>query len=430
MADRPYIIHANLPNAPVLNGTPGSLINLLDAVLVNGWNIGTITSIVVEDGIATCTFNSTNGEYFEDDRSDVKISGMSEPGLNGVFKITDYGSNYVKWETSVSNNTYNDSGTIGIPALGWSKVFSGVNEAVYRTLNTNDNRYFYKIIDKQAHYANVESYRIMENINTGKEPISTFMDSNSFYVLGKSLNANNKKRFWMIIGDDIGFYYLHNGVFDYSRNLKLDIPLYATYLGSYVDSANEKMYNACLALNKHLINNSFSYFYNFDSNSHYNSIPIGLYYIAEKLNFNSSYILQNQIFLAKNIHYIESVRCVNASNGFTFNNNTSNGMIQYFSGRQGFAFPDTYTNNLYLTNTALVDTSGSLRGKLPGLYYLNNAVDDNFYFNDFIKQEKYKNRKIFCLSLTTNKNYSDYNLVKKERATVLIDTSEWRTNVW
>lgn len=42
--------HSEMPSAPVLSGTAGSLLAILDACLVNGWGLMTATSVVVSGG--------------------------------------------------------------------------------------------------------------------------------------------------------------------------------------------------------------------------------------------------------------------------------------------------------------------------------------------------------------------------------------------
>ena len=46
---------STMPGAPVLTRAAGSLIGLLDALLVNGWGQQTATSVVVAGGVATAT---------------------------------------------------------------------------------------------------------------------------------------------------------------------------------------------------------------------------------------------------------------------------------------------------------------------------------------------------------------------------------------
>ena len=52
-------IHSSQVGSPTLNGTAGSLLSVLDALLVTGWGLQTATSLVVAGGVATISFGST-----------------------------------------------------------------------------------------------------------------------------------------------------------------------------------------------------------------------------------------------------------------------------------------------------------------------------------------------------------------------------------
>jgi hypothetical protein len=60
--------------APVLNGSAGSLVNILDACLVTGFDIKAATSLVVASGVATLSFTGTNLAAYRS--TDVASTGM------------------------------------------------------------------------------------------------------------------------------------------------------------------------------------------------------------------------------------------------------------------------------------------------------------------------------------------------------------------
>ncbi|ENO76599.1 hypothetical protein B447_17686, partial [Thauera sp. 27] len=76
--------HSAQPDAPVLNGQAGSLINVLDACLLNGYSVRTPDSVVVSGGVATVGISA--GNPYEK-HAVVEISGASDSALNGQWRI-------------------------------------------------------------------------------------------------------------------------------------------------------------------------------------------------------------------------------------------------------------------------------------------------------------------------------------------------------
>jgi hypothetical protein len=70
--------------APELSGTAGSLITVLDALLIDGYNSKSVTSITRSGSIATVTISG--GHRFR--REDVvKIEGADQAEYNGEFRV-------------------------------------------------------------------------------------------------------------------------------------------------------------------------------------------------------------------------------------------------------------------------------------------------------------------------------------------------------
>ena len=67
------------PGTPVLTGQVGSLIALLDALLINGFGSITLTSLVVAGGVATATATAHGFPV----NSVLFLAGATPSGLNG-----------------------------------------------------------------------------------------------------------------------------------------------------------------------------------------------------------------------------------------------------------------------------------------------------------------------------------------------------------
>ena len=77
-------IHNAMRGAPVLNGQNGTLIGLLDALLLTGWGAATAASVTVADGVATATFGSSTPWEVG---AVIEVSGATSAGLNGQSRV-------------------------------------------------------------------------------------------------------------------------------------------------------------------------------------------------------------------------------------------------------------------------------------------------------------------------------------------------------
>lgn len=185
-----------VPGAPTVNGTAGSLLNLLQTVLVDGFNLIVLDSVTISDGVATAT---KAGHGFQ-------IDDLIIPSWTGYA-----GSE--RYVTAVTGNTFSwvaddsppaPSGTLQAkfaPATGWTRVFSGTNKAVWRSDDIAGSRRYYRIDDSNAQYARLLMYRTMSDVDTGVDrvPLGAQM-TNGVGVL-KSTTANSTARDWFVAVD-------------------------------------------------------------------------------------------------------------------------------------------------------------------------------------------------------------------------------------
>lgn len=193
--------------APVLTGQAGSLITLLDACLVNGYNSKTIT-ITRSGTTATATCATAHG--FAADGVKVQISGASEAEYNGIFLISNVSTNTFDFTVTGSPATP-ATGTITakMPALGWTKPFSGTNLAAYRGDAASTGMYM-RVDDTNTIHSLVRGYETMTDINTGTGlfPTVAQMASGTYWI--KSTTADSTARAWVLIGDGYEFFLFTN----------------------------------------------------------------------------------------------------------------------------------------------------------------------------------------------------------------------------
>lgn len=189
--------------APVLSGTAGARIAVLDAVLVNGYNLQTLTGLAVAGGVLTGT---KAGHGFVVDQV-IETAGAVESVLNTQWRITATTSNTFTAEaTGIANVT--GSGTITAKAApaGWAKVFSGTNKAVYRSNDATGTRMYLRVDDANALNSRVVGYEAMTTVDAGTKPFPTAAQMSGGLYWPKSDAAGATEHEWCICADSRGFY--------------------------------------------------------------------------------------------------------------------------------------------------------------------------------------------------------------------------------
>lgn len=155
--------------APVLSGTAGALIGVLDACLQNGYGEVTIDSLVVASDVATVTDSTGHGFTMLGAVGPVvRISGATPSALNGDWRITVTSTTQFTFVTTgISDQTA--SGTIvckRAPA-GFTKAFSGTNLAAYRSDDVTGTRLYLRVEDTGTTSATTIMYEVMTDADTG-----------------------------------------------------------------------------------------------------------------------------------------------------------------------------------------------------------------------------------------------------------------------
>lgn len=195
------IFHHTNNNAPVLDNIYGTMLDVLDACLVNGFEVGSVSSLTTSGKTVTATFSSShNLQKYQV----LKITGANQPEFNGEHSITNVpNSNEVKFELDSAASTTAASGTIvaSLPPLGWEKPFyesnpAGGGKAAYRSTNLLlPSRPFLRVVDEldpayTGTYAKFAKVGIVEEM-TG---------INEMLGLQAPYNASNPDRNWIGTG--------------------------------------------------------------------------------------------------------------------------------------------------------------------------------------------------------------------------------------
>lgn len=187
--------------APILNGLPGSNIAILDACLVTGFDTKTLSSLVVVSGIATATFSGTHSAQLD---SVILITGVTGElaDLNGEQKVVVAGGlTTVKFLTALADGTAAGTITMKMAPVGWAKVFSGTNLAVYQSLDPTSSKMFLRIDDTADVHSRVVGYESMTDVNTGTNPFPTPVQVSGGGYWPKSSLANTVANHWALFAD-------------------------------------------------------------------------------------------------------------------------------------------------------------------------------------------------------------------------------------
>ena len=233
--------------APQLTNAFGSLTELLDAVLVNGFGVKTISTLTCTGGIATAT-TSTAHKYKVADV--LLIAGATPIEYNGECRVLSVTSSSFTYAPTATAPTAPATGTITakIAPLGWEIAFSATSKRAYRSTNALSKKHILRVDDSMdplwapnwAKYAKVTMAESMSDIDTfvgGRAPYDptnptrneiatgTFQTSdvvNGWYKWGyahshvywetcQSVPAT-ANRPWVVIGDDRGFYLFNDSL--------------------------------------------------------------------------------------------------------------------------------------------------------------------------------------------------------------------------
>jgi hypothetical protein len=181
--------------------TVGELCTILDAILVAGYPLKTITAMARSSGVVTCDCTAhgfTSATVHT-------ISGADQDEYNGNHTITVTDANHFTFPiattpTTPATGTLRASDTT--TALGWKKAFTGTNKRAYQLRGGTG---FLLRVDHSvnAYDARIRGYEAMSDIDTGTGPFPTVAQmANGVFI---KMTNNAGPRSWMLVGDELGF---------------------------------------------------------------------------------------------------------------------------------------------------------------------------------------------------------------------------------
>lgn len=125
--------HSGMEGAPQVGNNWGDLTAMLDACLVNGFQIKTINTLTASNGVATA--NITAGHKYAIDQV-IVISGANEADFQGEFRVVTVTTNSFTFSVpSSAPATATGTMTCKVAALNFEIAFTGTNKRAYRSTN-------------------------------------------------------------------------------------------------------------------------------------------------------------------------------------------------------------------------------------------------------------------------------------------------------
>jgi hypothetical protein len=195
-------LNSDQTGAPTIANVAGNMIAFLDAVLINGYGSLNASSGVIASGVCTLTFGSTHSFTVD---SVVLVSGVTNATtLNAEQKVTAISSTSISFMTALADQALTGSIAAKFAPLGWSKVFSGTNLAVYQSANVAASGALLRVDDTTTTYCTVRGYAAMTDISTGTDIFPTVAQQSISYWW-KADSATTKP--WFVYGNDRFFYF-------------------------------------------------------------------------------------------------------------------------------------------------------------------------------------------------------------------------------
>lgn len=204
----PIVYSSNEQGAPVLNNAAGSLISVLDAVLVNGFNTVGIFSITITDNVATVVTSAGHGLAVG---NRITVAGVSITAATGEKVVASIiNSTTFTFSCVNANNTESPvSATIKRTPLGFAKIFNKTNVGMYKSLNVQAYGQALRVDDTNATGSGARVFAVENptSIDAWGDKYPTELQLAGGLYWPKSSNDATAKA-WCLVGDDRFFYLL------------------------------------------------------------------------------------------------------------------------------------------------------------------------------------------------------------------------------
>ena len=350
MTTKTKSFHSAMPGAPVLSGTAGALVAVLDALLVTGFGLQSVSALNVLGGIATATVPAVPSAGVD---MVILVAGAANALLNGEQRVTGVTANSVSWATTAPDGAATGSMTLKVAPAGWAKSFSDTGLACYKSLSAEGSGCYLRVDDTGPTAARVRGFEAMSGASMGSGLFPTASQFPGGLWWSKSNAASGAAVSWRIDADDRGIYF-------FVKNLGDNGEHQGNYFGDILSLKSGDPY-ACV-----LRGNTSD-----KSQASGGTFGDDLIYADAAQAYDGMYI----------------ARAANALGGAVRVSSApvmALGMpASHITGSVGFVYPLPANNSLMLTPVVLHNGQGP-RGYLPGLRYSPQKVNDSFSTGDMV----------------------------------------------
>lgn len=344
---------SGMTGAPVLSGTAGALISVLDAVLVTGFGLQTATSVVVTGGIATVTYATAHAFRVD---TVALVAGATPAGLNGEKRILSVlGANSITFDaTGIADGTATGTITSKVAPAGWAKAFTGTNVAAYKITPPEGTGFYLRVDDTGTTTARVRGYETMSDVNTGTGPFPTVAQwAGSGLWWSKSNDASSAARPYRITPDDRGVYF-------FPKNADATYESQGNYFGDILSLKSGDPY-ACMIR----------------GNTADRSAAVGGSF-GDDLVMTDGAQAFDGAYVARAANTLGGAQKVSTAPVMNVGLPAS-----HVTGAVGAPYPLPVDNGLMLTPVVIHNAQGP-RGHLPGLRYSPQVVNTSFSTGDVV----------------------------------------------
>lgn len=331
--------------APSLTGQAGSMVTVLDAALVNGYNTVSVSSITRVGATATVVCAAAHGLSTG---ASALIAGAAE---------TDYNVDAVVTVVDPTTFTYTVANSPATPATGtitvkrapagFTKVYAGTNKAAYRTNDLTSNRMYLRCDDTGSSTggggeARMYGYETMTSVDAGTNPFPTAAQSANGYLWRKSNTTDPTARSWWIVTDGKLVYYFNQ--YDLLAATPMTSPTFSGAFGDFLPYKAGDAYSTILT--------------GCTTPGATSVVPSGLFNAVQSVSSGSSF--SQSICVPRDYTGVPGARYVGLlGSGFS----TVLGNSAYIS------YPHLIDSGYYLSPVLLTQGTPSLvRGRMAGMY--------------------------------------------------------------
>jgi hypothetical protein len=344
--------HSNMVGAPVLSGTAGATIGVLDACLKDGFGTKSVNTLVIASGVATMNVTGSHAAVVG---SVVLVAGATPSSLNGEKRVTAITGTSVSFATTEANGSATGTITFKIAALGFTTPFTGTNLRVYRSASVESTQMYLRLDDTGTTTSRVVGYESMTDVNTGVNPFPTVVQVSGGMYWPKSSAASTAARDWVVIGDNRSFIFWANPA---ASGLGLGV---AFGFGDINSNKSGDAYGCAIFGGASDVNNTGS--------------PINgcIGYGMGTSATTNSYIARASTGLGGAL-LARKIAAYNTAAGYSGTSNYN---------QNSFVYPNTADNALLVSQVEL-QVGTSVRGRVAGAFHSPQILNDAFSTRDFI----------------------------------------------